>query len=246
MRQLLPEQLDLTDLDAYEADLGRPAPAGRPWVLCNMITTADGATDVGGRSGPLGGPADRAVFSALRAVADVILVGAGTVRQERYRPPAVEARTAGRRRARGQAERPRLAVVTASGNLDPSLPLFDDPGPGPLVLTTIGGAERCAALGDRGATVVALGSDIVDLTRAMTWLHGAGTRVVLSEGGPSLNGHLVAADLIDEWRLTLSPLLVAGHSPRAASGPPAASPARFALDRVLVGEDLLFLRLLRR
>lgn len=245
MKQLLPEQLDLADLATFEADLGRPAPPGRPWVVCNMITSADGATDLGGRSGPLGGPADKAVFSALRGVADVILVGAGTVRQERYRPPAVAPPVAARRRSRHQAERPRLAVVTATGTLDPSLPLFDGPGAGPLVLTTTDGAQRCAQLAERGAQVVVLGSELVDLGQALAWLGDAGARVVLCEGGPKLNGQLIAADLVDEWRLTLSPLLASGRSPRAAVGPPTPDPSRFLLDRVLTSGDLLFVRLLR-
>jgi riboflavin biosynthesis pyrimidine reductase len=113
------------------------------------------------------------------------------------------------------------------------------------VLTTDAGARRCAPLADR-AEVVSFGDGSVDLARALNRLGHRGAGIVLCEGGPSLNGQLVAGDLIDEWRLTVSPVLAGGTSARPAVGPTAPDPARFALDRVLVGDDLLFLRLLRR
>ena len=115
------------DIDSAEVvlDDARPAPPGRPWVLVNMVASVDGATTVGGRSGKLGGPAARRMFSALRGCADMILVGAGTVRAEGYRPPRTPEDTiATRRSIDGQDERPRLVVVSASLNLAPKAPLF--------------------------------------------------------------------------------------------------------------------------
>jgi riboflavin-specific deaminase-like protein len=244
VRQLAPEPLDVDDLDRFEAQLPRPAPTGRPWVLTNMIASVDGAVAVDGVSGPLGGPADRIVFRALRGLADVILVGAGTAREEGYRPPRVDDHVRELRRARGQADRPRLAVVTNALHLDPSLPFFDDPDNRPLVVTTTAAPEeRRAAVADRSELVLA-GSDGVDLAEALRLLYDAGARTVLAEGGPTLNGALVATGLVDEWRLTVSPVLAGGRAPRTAVGG-ADLGTRYRLDRVLAADDLLFLRFLR-
>jgi riboflavin biosynthesis pyrimidine reductase len=235
VRQLLPHPLDEVDpAGAYAADARPRHEGGRPWVLVNMIASLDGGTAVDGVSGPLGGPADKQVFRAIRAVADVILVGAGTVRAEGYGP------------ASGAA---RIAVVTASGDLDPGLRVFRDAaGPHRTLVVTAASCPpgRRAALAEVADVVVA-GDERVDLRRALHKLAGLGAAVVLAEGGPSLNGQLVANDLVDEWCLTLSPSLVAGSSPRAASGPaPTGAPLRFRLDRLLVADDgLCFLRYVR-
>lgn len=245
MRQLVPDQLEVGDLLRFEAALDRSPPSGRPWVLTNMIASADGAIAVDGVSGPLGGPTDRQLFRALRALADVILVGAGTVRHERYRPPAVGDDVVALRRQRGQADRPRLAVVTTSGELDPTLPLFDDPGNRPLLVTPADAPDDArSALADVTELLPA-GRGEVDLAAALATLHDSGARTVLAEGGPRLNGHLLAADLVDEWRLTVSPVLVGGGAGRASAGP-SADATRFRLERVLAGDDLVFLRYLRR
>jgi riboflavin biosynthesis pyrimidine reductase len=244
VRRLWPDPGGDVDVEALEAALARPAPPGRPWVLTNMIASADGAAVVGGSSGALGGPADRRVFHALRAVADVILVGATTVRQERYRPPRVSDAVAEARLRRGQAARPRLAVVSASADLDPGLPLFDDPGNRPLLVTALGAPETArAALAERSELVLA-GQDRVDLGQALGLLAATGARTVLAEGGPTLNGQLLAHALVDEWRLTLSPVLVGGPSPRVATGPDAVF-RRFRLDQVLAAGELVFLRYVR-
>jgi len=240
VRQLLPEPShDVDPAALYRAD-ARPVPSGRPWVVVNMIASADGATTVGGLSGPLGGPGDRQVFGALRSVADVVLVGAATVRAERYGPV----------RQRGDVGSvARVAVVTASGELDPGLRLFAeaDPARPPVVLT----CEACPPDRRDGlaavADVVVAGGDRVDLAAALSLLAGRGAAVVLAEGGPSLNGQLVAGDLVDEWCLTLSPYLVGGTSARAAQGPDVDGAARpLRLDRLLVDDDgLCFARYLR-
>lgn len=242
MRQLLPPADDPVEPSIYLAD-GRPAPPGRPWVLVNMIATADGATEVGERSGPLGGPADKAVFHTLREAADVVLVGAGTVRAEGYGPA--------RLRSDGTPG-PRIAVVTRSGALDPAARLFTEPArgaAGPLVVTCEAcPAERRAALAAAGAEVVVHGDDDVDLTAALAALRvDAGAGIVTCEGGPTLNGHLLAADLIDEWCLTMAPLLAAGGSFRAAVGPrlPGDGTAELRLDRLLEADGFLFARYLR-
>jgi riboflavin-specific deaminase-like protein len=240
VRQLLPEALeDVDPLVAFGAD-ARPAPPGRPWVLVNMIASVDGATTIGAVSGPLGGPADKIVFAAIRSVADAILVGAGTVRAERYGPP----------KPRPDGRRPRIVVVTTSGALDPGLRLFAEAPPGeppPIVLTCEAcPADRRAVLADVAEVVVA-GDAVVDLPAALAELAGRGVGVVLCEGGPTLNGQLVAADLVDEWCASIAPVLVAGASSRPAAGGLAPDGAvALRLDRLLVEDDLLFARYVRR
>ena len=124
-------------MELYPA-LPRPKPSGRPWLMLNMIASADGAIAVDGTSEALGNPADEAVFSAVRACADWIVAAAGTVRAERYGLPRPGAAARRARRSAGRAERPRLAVVSSSLDLDPDLPLFADQRAGdelPVILT---------------------------------------------------------------------------------------------------------------
>ena len=233
----------ITPLDAVGAE-DRTTPDGQPWLLTNMIASADGATALEGVSGGLGGDADGNVFAALRAVADVIVVGASTVRLEDYRAPSGgSAEAAAARAARGQASRPLLVIVTASLSVDPDQRVFADPDYRPLVATVPGApADRRAELADR-ADVFDCGTDQVDLPALLTELGGRGHRVVLSEGGPSLNGQLIADDLIDEWNLTLSPILAAGDSKRPAQGRPLPHPAvPMQLRRVWQADELLFCR----
>jgi riboflavin-specific deaminase-like protein len=238
MRRLLPGPLAEVDpIEAYAAD--RPAPEGRPWVLLNMVASIDGATAVDGASGGLGGDGDRAAFRAIRAVPDVILVAAGTVRAEGYGPPRPSDEVRALRRARGQAEAPRLAIVTGSVDLDPATPLFGEAERPPIIVTSErADASRLGAVRAAGAEVVFAGSDSVEMERAMSELGRLGTEVVLVEGGPSLNGQIVAADLVDEVCITIAPTMVAGQAARLAHGREAVRSA-FELAHVLeLGGDL--------
>ncbi|MGH9235249.1 MAG: pyrimidine reductase family protein [Acidimicrobiales bacterium] len=234
-------------LASYAAD-PRPAPADRPWVMVNMVASADGsATGAEGVSGDLGSPGDKAVFTAVRSVADVIVAGAATVIAEDYGPSHPSPAVTRRRLARGQAARPRIAVVSASLRLDPDRRLFTEPSPDarPIVLTTANAdPDRRRAL-DAVADVHTAGDDAVDWRRALDVLAAAGARVVLCEGGPRVVAQLVALDLVDELCLTVAPVLVAGPGPRIAHAPEA-SPARpLILDRVLTEDGFLFLRYVR-
>lgn len=210
-----------------------------------MVASIDGATTIEGISGGLGGPADKEVFSAIRAVADVILVAAGTARAERYGPPRTSAARREERAERGQAPYPRLALITRSLDLDPAAALFVEAPEPPLIYTVTGapaGARtRLAAV----AELVDMGSADVDLPAVVADLHARGARVVLAEGGPGLNGQLVAAGLVDELDLTLSPLLVGGSSSRLAHGP-RERPEAMDLAHLWHGDDLLFARYVRR
>ena len=179
----------------------------------------------------------------------MILVGAGTTRAEGYRPPQLYEEAQGFRRTRGQQARPRLAIVTRSLDLDPDMAIFDDDRPDtrPLVISSHRSwDERGGDLTER-ADRIAAGDEEVDLSDALAQLADRGFARLLCEGGPSLNGQLVSGDLIDEWNLTIAPLLVGGDSTRAAVGPmPGGPPPDMTLDRVWLREDYLFCRWIRQ
>jgi riboflavin biosynthesis pyrimidine reductase len=210
-------------------------------VIVNMVCTADGATvDPTGRTGALGGEGDRQAFHALRSVADVIVAGAETVRTENYGQAVMPPEAQAARKARGQAPRPPIAVVSASLRLDPGMRLFTTPGPRPLVLTTrASDPDARDRLADR-ADVVVVGEDSVDWRLALPELRRrTGAGIALVEGGPSVNGQLVAG-LVDELCLTVAPMLAGGRSPRVAHGEAPAEMRHLALAHVLEdGGDLL-------
>lgn len=245
MRQLMPTTLEGVDPDLLYAADARPAPGGRPWVVVNMIVTADGATAVAGRSGGLGTPADRAVFTALRSVADAILVGAGTVRAEGYGPPRTPPQQQERRLARGQSRFPRIAIVSGRLALDVSSPLFTESVEPPIVLAPASAPRDARTAVAQVAELHTVGEDEVDLGAGLAVLADGGARVVLCEGGPHLNGQLLAAGLIDELCLSVSPLLAGGDSARAINGPDPATPTGLRLDRVLEDDGMLLLRYVR-
>lgn len=245
MQRLWPDPAPVDDVEALVAAPPRPAPPDRPWVLVNMITSLDGAVTVDGRSGGLGRPADRAVFSALRAVADVVLAGAGTVRAEGYGPPRPRPATRAARSARGQAEAPRLAVVSRSLELDPRAALFAEAEAPPFVLTCGASPQDRREALQGTAEVIVAGEATVDLVAGLAELRRRGVGTICCEGGPTLNGGLLAADLVDEWAFTVAPLLVGGDASRAVVGALPAGPLETELSWLLEGDGLLLGRWLR-
>ena len=242
MRQLFPTPLDDIGIAAtYLAD--RREPVGeRPWVVVNMATTADGATALAGRSGGIGGPADRSAFHALRSAADVVLAGAGTIRAEDYGPVRVPEELVDTRAAAGRELPARLASISRNCSFSPDARMFSDASQRPLLYVTKSAPpDRVATLADV-AEIVPVGDEDVDLPGVFADLGKRGVRCVVCEGGPTLNGQLVAADLVDEWCLTLGPLLVAGPSARASHGPVAGPARNFRLDRAITDERDLLLR----
>ncbi|MFB7650292.1 MULTISPECIES: pyrimidine reductase family protein [unclassified Streptomyces] len=223
-----------------------PAPDGRraAWLRANMVSTLDGAAQHEGRSQPISSAADMRVFGTLRALADVVVAGAETVRQEGYRPARARAEFAEARRAAGQTPVPAVAVVSASLELDLSLPLFTSPLVPTLILTGAAAPpDRITAADKAGARVVIAGDGAgVDPVRAVSALAGLGHTRLLTEGGPRLLGQFVAADVLDELCLTVSPMLTAGDAQRIAGGPPVEVPRRFALASLLEEEGFLFSR----
>lgn len=243
------------DAVAYLATLFRTGadsadPHKRGHVRANMVSSADGAVTLEGRSGGLSGPADRMIFSVLRSVADLVLVGAGTARAERYRPVQPGEIWAGLRLDGAPA--PPVAVVTSTLDLSGCERLLTVPPGGSqtiLVTTSRAPAERKAALEGR-ARIVEAGSQRVDVGAAVGMLAGLGYRSILTEGGPTLLGQLTRAGLLDELCLTVSPVLAAGSAGRivaAPPGPPAgAVTARLSLAHVLSHDDFLLCRYLAR
>ena len=241
--QLFPRFVsDIDPVAVYASDSRIPHP-DRPWLMLNMVTSADGATSTDGVSGGLSSPGDRQVFAAIRSVADVILVAAETVRREGYGPPKTTPAAAAGRTCRNQAPRPRLAVVSASLDLDFTAPVFDDRPP-PLLFTADAAPADRLAQAEAGAEVHRMGADRVNLAEAMIRIGQTGAGVVLAEGGPALNGQLLAAGLLDELCWTISPALAGGDSPRMAEGAPPRLD-RLRLERVLAQDHTLFLRYLR-
>lgn len=246
MRQLYPVPANpAADVDPMDLYVGaeRSTPDGRPYVAVGMIGSLDGATALGGDSGSLGGDADRTVFRAVRAMADVILVGAGTARTENYGPVTLgDAAVEARRVAGRSVEPPRVAVVSGSLDLDPGSRLFS--GPPPLVFTTDGAdPDRMRRLSDV-AEVVTAGEGHVDPARALAELAARGAGLVVCEGGPTLIGTLVAADLVDEWCVNVAPVVAGGSSKRLVAGAPeVAHPV--ALASLLTGGHLLAARWIR-
>lgn len=234
MRQLLPTVID--DVDPATAYADMPTAAGRPGLRVNMVASLDGATAIGGVSGPLGGPPDRVIYRLLRSLADVVLVAAGTIRAEHYKPALVYDDYLDDRRSRGQRDAPRIAVVTRTLDLDFDLPLFRDATERTIIVTRTDAPPDRLAVARSVCDVIAVGTGHVDLRAAMVVLGELGAQHVLCEGGPSLNGALAATDLIDEICLTVSPLLASGDAKRILSGPDLAAPLDLEL-RSLIEED---------
>ncbi|MEU2465317.1 pyrimidine reductase family protein [Streptomyces sp. NPDC012486] len=225
--------------DAYAYPGGR-----RPWLRANMVSTLDGAAQHDGRSQGISCAADMRVFGTLRGLADAVVVGAETVRLEGYRPARAREAFAARREAAGQGPAPAVAVVSASLDLDFSLPLFVSPLVPTLVITgSAAPSDRVRAARESGAEVVFAGDgSAVDPARAVAELAARGLGRLLTEGGPRLLGQFVAAGVLDELCLTLSPLLTAGDAQRIAGGPAAPVPERFALVSLLEEAGFLFTR----
>jgi len=245
VRRLLPEPVAEVDPMELYPSLPRPKPAGRPWLMVNMIASADGAIAVDGTSAALGNPADEAVFSAVRACPDWIVAAAGTVRAERYGLPRPGAAARRARRSAGRGDRPRLAVVSASLDLDLDLPLFADQRAGddlPVILTGRDAAAEAADRLEPVAEVVRLASVRPQPEEIVAELDRRGAEVVLSEGGPSFNAQLADAGVIDELCLSIAPLVAGGASPRIVHGSRRAVPLDLAIDHLLEASGTLFVR----
>jgi riboflavin biosynthesis pyrimidine reductase len=179
-----------------------------PWVRANMVASADGAATADGRSGGLSGTADKLVFSVLRSLADVVLVGASTARTERYRKAQAAEMWL---ELRGGRPLPPIAVLTRRLDVDLGGSLFVRGGPRTILLTTEQADPARRARAEEVADVVVAGEETVTADAVIGALTGRGYGRILVEGGPCLLGQLVTAGLLDELCLTISPVLEGGY-----------------------------------
>jgi len=250
LRRLLPPDTNV-DVERLvdELDLAERAAAGpssRPYLILNMISSADGRATLGGRSGPLGGRADSELLHGLRTTVDAVMAGAGTVRAERYSRLVCEDHDREIRRARGLSEEPLVCVVSGRLALGEEIPLLADPNARVAIVTASGASlpQECRA---HIHYIRAARDGVLDLPVAMAELRERlDVRTLLCEGGPHLNSHLLAAGLVDELFLTLSPKLAGGDAMsetlRILSGPEIEPPAGLDLLGVCEHDSYLFLR----
>jgi riboflavin biosynthesis pyrimidine reductase len=248
VQTLLPEHIG-TMSPAGVAD-AHGWPTDGLWVRALMLATADGAAAAdSGLSGEISSAGDRLLFATIRGMADVILVGAQTIRQEGYSPIKPRPELVGRRIEAEQEPVPRVAIITKSGQLNVETPLFTESVEPPIIFVPESIDEQTRVRLSQAAEVVALGSDSVSLDRALKYLSSIGLKRVVCEGGPTLLGALAAEALVDEICLTITPLLSGGSYgegetiPRILGGPVLPrTPQRMRLVHVLEDSGTLFLR----
>lgn len=241
MRALLPGVDSPIDLHEWYA---------RDWldsggIRANFIASVDGAVSAGGVSRGLQTDGDNRVFAALRDLADVVLVGSGTARAEKYGPVVPAGDRLATRHRFGLPDALPIAVVSGSLSLDPGAALFTDATPDNRTIVVTFDAspqDRRRALAEV-ADVLVCGTDAVDVARLRAGLADRGLTRVLCEGGPSLLGHLVQHRGCDELCLTVSPLLSGSGPGRIIGGAPfGGNPYQLTLSALLEEDGALFAR----
>lgn len=240
MQQFYPRvQLDLTDAQLLEAYA--PPEAAESFVRFNFVSSIDGAATHGDLSGSLGSAADRRVFNLLRRIADVILVGAGTIRAEGYAGELLDDASHAWRTARSMTPRPPLAIVSGRLNLDPHAEIFTQ-NPGEILILTSSTADPLKVDSLAHVAEVLRCPDPHGSTDPL-WiievLAQRGHRMIHAEGGPQLLGAFHESDAIDSMCLTTAPLLAGGNARRISSGSPGAALSRLALHHLLEEEGNL-------
>jgi riboflavin-specific deaminase-like protein len=244
LRRLHPEPGTISSEDASSGlGLGELAPPDRPYVVLNMVETLDGRIAIDGRSGGIGNEADRELFHGLRTQADAVMVGAGTVRTERYGRMVKSDELRARRVNDGLAPDPIACVVSARLNLPADLPLLQDPASHVVVLTgsdddppDVPARVECL----RGSMLPEGGLELAPLVRRLRSDYGV--RSVLCEGGPALNHGLLHEGLVDELFLALSPKLAGGEALTVVTGDPLRPTIELDPVWVLESEGHLFVR----
>jgi riboflavin biosynthesis pyrimidine reductase len=219
-RRLLPDvAADLAAADLAAAVPGE-ATGDRPFLLANMIATADGRATIAGRTGPIANRADYELFHALRTRVDAVMVGAETVRVESYGPMEATA-----------------VLVTRTADVPPDVGLLKAPGNRVVVLTPSPDAE----LPPCRAEVSYLRGTLEDGVRRLRTERGM--RSVLCEGGPHVLGQLLHARLVDELHLVIAPTLAGGEDPLTiVAGPALDPPAGLRLLSLHESGGYLFMR----
>jgi riboflavin biosynthesis pyrimidine reductase len=214
------------------------APASRPFVYLNMVSTADGRGTLEGGTSALGSDADTLLLTELRALADAVLIGTGTLRSEGYARLVGNPERVARRVAAGRAPTPTAVLLSRTLDLPWDAGLFQAPDQPVLVYTGARGEPPAVR-----APVELVRLDTTTPAAALTDLRGRGIRALLCEGGPTLNRALLAEGQVDELFLTVSPLLAGTRdSPRIVEGDDLPAPVSLALEWVLRHEAELYLR----
>jgi riboflavin biosynthesis pyrimidine reductase len=238
------EQGPLVDdpLSPY-AQVDRSTPEGQCWVTGHMVAGLDGCAAIKGRVGALSTAPDAELFTAMRTLADVVLVGANTVRQEGYGPAKLPPERTASRTEQGLTENPPLAVVSRSLNLNWEARAFTEAAPESrtMVVTCATAPADRLAMAREVADVLVAGDDSVDPGELMTQLAKRGQQRVLCEGGPTLLAELVMAGHLDELCLTIAPMMGGDPLPVAVF-PPGAELTDFTLQHVLRADSTVFLR----
>ncbi len=224
--------------------LGDRAPAERPYVVANFVSTADGKATADGRTATLGGEGDRAVFGLLRTQVDAVLAGTGTLRVERYGAPVRNPRMIDIRLAEGRPPHPLMVVISRTGHIPFDIPLFGDARSRVALYappdTVVPPVEAEVSRHDFGAA----GDGLAGVLRSLRADHDV--RSLLCEGGPALFDAMLADGLVDELFLTLAPALVGGGELGITSGRGLSDLLPLRLVWALEYEGNLFLRYSRR
>ena len=238
---------DVPDALGPYLEVDRSRPKHECWVTGHMVAGLDGTAAVGGRVGSLSTAPDQALFRRMRQIADIVLVGAETVRREGYGSVGLDDDAQEQRRRLGQSATPPIALVSRSLAFDWNAKVFADaPDDARTHLITCEAADPGRrAEAEQYAEVIVAGDDRVEPAAAMKALADRGRRVVLCEGGPTWLGELVAADRLDELCLSVAPLMGGDPLPVSVT-PPGAGLAQFELKGAMAEDDTLFLRYERR
>lgn len=224
-------------------EVDRSHPRHECWVTGHMVAGLDGTAAIGGRVSSLSTRPDQALFRRMRQIADIVMVGAETVRREGYGRVRLSEQAQDQRRRLGQPPNPPVAVVSRSLELDWTASLFaDSPADAPTHIITCAAADPDRrAEAERFAPVIVAGDERVEPAVALRALAELGHRVVLCEGGPTWLGELVAADRLDELCLSIAPLMGGDRLPVSVT-PEGAGLARFGLQGAMTEDHTLFLR----
>lgn len=219
MRRLFPDPGATTVVDQiHNLDLISHPPDDRPYVVTNFAVTVDGRATLHGRSGPIGSDTDTELLVCLRTRVDAVMIGAGTMRAERYGRPVADPGKRGRRERRGLSQDPLLVIVSGRLDLPWDAPVFADRGARVLLFTT-SDAEPPETVAE--VRVVRHEDGHVDLAEALSYLRTErGVRALLCEGGPRVHAQLLDAGLVDELFVTHAPKLAGGDGPGLALGLP--------------------------
>jgi riboflavin-specific deaminase-like protein len=242
LEQLFPERRELKVGEAYgDLRLAELAPAGRPYVIANMITTADGRAALAGRTEPISSETDRQLFGELRAQVDAVMVGTGTIAIERYGPLICSSERRDRRRSQGLEPTPLAVTATRTMELPVQAPLFQDERSRIVILTN---SQRDPPPAPATVLVERVAGDQLDLLAGMERLRAKhGVRSLLLEGGPTLLAAMLGAGVVHELFLTVAAKLAgSGEGPTILEGAPLEAPVTLTLESLMRDESYLFTR----